>query len=89
MSRIAEASGLPLVECQGSKFHSPTPLTVTQVEVAGEMVALCGTCQANLAVFQQLMTDSNGTLAWEIRREFGNRIRVLGMKDWAYRSASG
>lgn len=97
MSHIREAmSGMPLgdgealaVACVGSKHHSPTPLLVTMTSVADELIPLCGTCAINLRVFGHLMTTSNGSLSWEIRREFGNRIRALGVKDWEYRSARG
>jgi hypothetical protein len=70
--------------CVGSKYHSPTPLVVMGVRVGEEVVNLCPTCQANLKVFVSLMTSSNGSLPWEVRREFGNRIRSLGMKQWAH-----
>lgn len=89
MSRIAEAlkeavppgDGAP-GECEGSRFHSPTPLLVYVEEVAGTTVRLCGNCRDNLGVFSTLMNASNGSLPWEVRREFGNSIRDLGMRAW-------
>lgn len=90
MSRIAEAlrqrsetdfERATLI-CAGSKFHSPTPLVVLKTPVGEEIIPLCGTCRDNLGVFLSLMTTSNGSLPWEVRREFGNRIRSLGMTAW-------
>jgi len=83
MSTIAEAlsrEGFVTRECAGSKFHSPRPLRVEPVEIAGhpEPIPLCGTCHDNLNTFVFLATASNGTLPWTVRREFGNKIRSLG-----------
>ena len=65
-------------ECVGAKFHSPTPLILNEVEVApGQVVWLCGTCQANLEVLQHLLVQNDGDLPWPVRREFGNRVRAL------------
>lgn len=72
--------------CVGAKYHSPTPLSVGIHLVAGDRVPLCGTCKDNLAVFVSLMTTSNGTLAWEVRREFGNRLRALGTRVWLHQT---
>lgn len=78
--------------CEGAKFHSPNPLVVYHEPVspvpAGhecppEAYAwLCGTCRANLAVYLALMVENDGELAWEVRREFGNRIRALAERGW-------
>lgn len=48
------------------------------------MVWLCSTCYDNLRVFCLLMLATNGGLEWEVRREFGNRIRDLGTRAWGY-----
>jgi hypothetical protein len=85
------------VSCEGSKFHSPTPLICTKVDlrdlaenadVPSDPVWLCGVCSANLLIFVRLMTATEGDLEWEVRREFGNRIRDLGMKAWGYHKES-
>lgn len=69
--------------CEGSKFHSPTPLVVRTPSFPGVVVPpLCATCRDNLAVFVALMSASSGELSWSVRRQFGNRIRSLGMRIW-------
>lgn len=68
--------------CEGSEYHSPRPLLVRTFTVAGTVVRLCGTCEDNVRVFLSLMTASTGTLPWSVRREFGNRVRALGMSAW-------
>lgn len=70
--------------CEGSKFHSPQPLTVTEYNLGeDETVMLCGTCTGNLQVLMSLLEAHNGQLAWEARREFGNIIRALGLRSYA------
>lgn len=81
--------------CEGSKFHSPTPLFVdpfvtlipTQwsAQASAQLsprVALCGTCKDNLAILQQIMLACGGEVPWQVRREFGNSIRALADKGW-------
>ena len=68
--------------CQGSKFHSPTPLLTQRIKVGPTEVHLCGVCQDNLQVFVALMKATDGDLDWVVRREFGNMLRALGMKAW-------
>lgn len=85
------------VECEGSKFHSPTPLFVTKVPLVPRdwpapagvpMVSLCGTCRDNLTSLQQILLLTDGTVPWQVRREFGNTIRALADKGWRlYRDA--
>ena len=48
------------------------------------MVWLCSTCYDNVQVFVLLMARTEGDLTWEIRREFGNRIRDLGQRAWEH-----
>ena len=67
-----------VMECEGSKHHSPTPLVTTLVLVGEEQVPLCPTCSFNFRVYYDLMIASNGSLSWKVRREFGNLIRALG-----------
>lgn len=91
MNRISEAlteCGIPMsgVACEGAKYHSPTPLVVEPVLLSATMtVMLCGTCRDNVGTFLALMTASNGSLPWEVRREFGNLIRSLGQSAWEKR----
>ena len=76
-------SGAPAVEqeCEGAKFHSPTPLLLHEVGLpTGGVAVLCGTCAENLAVFQHLLAESAGTLPWTVRREFGNLIRAIALR---------
>jgi hypothetical protein len=80
--------------CEGSKFHSPTPLFVSPVRLVPEQwsaqvsaqvsprVSLCGTCRDNLAILQQIMFSRNGQVPWQVRREFGNTIRALADRGW-------
>lgn len=97
LDRLAgRADGHP---CDGSKYHSPTPLVVDDVwlsavvseaigagtpdeQPAEKPVWLCGTCKDNLRVFVLLMHASSGSLSWQVRREFGNKIRDLGVLAW-------
>lgn len=93
---LLDAGGWHLVgngtaECEGSKFHSPTPLSVSSVPLVPPewvdpnrvpKVLLCGTCRENLSVIQQILTLTNGDVPWQVRREFGNTIRALADKGW-------
>ena len=66
-------------ECQGARFHSPSPLLLEEVEISsGKWVTLCGTCQDNLKVYEELKTHYDGEIPWKVRREFGNLIRAIG-----------
>ena len=70
--------------CEGSKFHSPQPLIVTEYDLGeDESVMLCGTCTGNLTVLMSLLEAHKGSLPWEARREFGNMIRALGLRAYA------
>lgn len=81
--------------CEGSKFHSPTPLVTYPYDLAApdlappekgkpkDPVRLCGVCRGNLGVF--LMLTDSGDLEWEVQRQFGNRIRALGQRVIAHR----
>lgn len=83
------------VECEGAKFHSPTPLTVEDVflcpDTNGPTATLCPTCAANLRVLTSLLVKTSGDLPWPVRREFGNQLRALAEKGWEWyvRSTSG
>jgi hypothetical protein len=50
---------------------------------------LCGTCAANLEIFLSLMDATNGVMSWQVRREFGNLIRSLGLENWKRTEANG
>lgn len=81
-------------QCEGSRFHSPTPLFVSTVRLVPEQwpgqanaqsspqVSLCGTCRDNLAVLQQILYATGGNVPWQVRREFGNTIRALADRGW-------
>jgi hypothetical protein len=45
---------------------------------------LCANCYGNLKVFCSLLVYTQGSLSWEVRREFANRVRDLGMRAWQY-----
>jgi len=69
------------VSCDGAKFHSPRPLLVMPVELPnGRDVYLCGVCRDNLRVLQELEKE-HGSLSWAVRREFGNRLRSLTVRE--------
>ena len=89
--------GDPEAVCEGSKFHSPTPMFVAEVPLiprswgeehsaAGPVVRLCGTCRDNLAILRQIFVQTKGEVPWEVRREFGNTIRALAERAWALRT---
>lgn len=76
-------------ECVGAKFHSPTP-RVTRVydlaqgaglvdegDAAKDPVRLCAVCHDNLIIFLMLV---RGGCDWEVKRQFGNRIRGLAKR---------
>ena len=81
-------------ECEGSRFHSPTPMFVSVVPLIpsswdarahaqfSPRVHLCGTCRDNLAILQQILFAAEGDVPWQVRREFGNTIRALADKGW-------
>lgn len=82
----------PRAECQVAKYHSPYPLLThliplipeawAPVNVDTEHILACGTCRDSLRVMQHLLWESNGALAWTVRREFGNRVRELAEQSW-------
>ena len=97
---LLHASGewlLPGVEgnpCEGSKFHTPTPMFVDAVPLVplswcpslslqNETVWLCGVCRDNLSILQQIWISLDGDVPWLVRREFGNAIRALAQQAWA------
>lgn len=65
------------VECQGAKYHSPTPLVLHAVVIDGKEILLCGTCRSNVSVLRALIDAHGDDLSWPVRREFGNRLRAL------------
>jgi len=80
-------------ECEGSRYHSPTPLLVSTVPLvppewtgkgsaASPRVVLCGTCRDNLTVLQRILLAKDGDIPWQARREFGNTIRAIGDRGW-------
>lgn len=84
------------VSCDGSEYHTPNPLLVhryqltadlvlTAESTTGRVMLLCGTCADNLRVLLTLLRSADGVLPWEVRREFGNKIRQLGMTAWTTR----
>lgn len=63
-------------DCEGAKFHSPTPLRVHLVDLGqGRWVRLCGTCRDNAAVLLLLEQLGADDVPW--RRGFGNQLRRL------------
>lgn len=64
-------------ECEGAKFHSPTPLVLFEVAGPSRTLHLCGTCRANYLVLRALMIHYDRELEWPVRREFGNKLRGL------------
>lgn len=86
--------GDDVADCEGAKFHSPTPLFVNDVllippewdaaisALHSPRVYLCGTCAANLAILQQMLAATGGKVPWPVRREFGNEVRALALRGW-------
>ena len=84
--------------CEGSKFHSPTPLLTSGVDLAAsdlrlpekgkpkDPVWLCGVCSDNLGVFLQLAESHD--FPWEVQRQFGNKIRGLAKRVVAHRGGA-
>lgn len=81
-------------ECEGSKYHTPTPMFTNAVRLVPEewdssisafspVVMLCGTCRDNLAMLQQIYAARDGDVPWPVRREFGNLIQALAKTGWA------
>lgn len=69
------------MDCEGSRFHSPSPLLVEQVEqvdVGGRSVWLCRNCRSILRVSEHLQEHADGKLDWKVAKEFGTALRVLG-----------
>lgn len=83
-------------ECEGSIHHSPTPLFTHWTPLVPRdwydghplpsppHADLCGTCRDNLSLLLQMLHASDGQLGWETRREFGNGIRALATRGWAW-----
>ena len=63
--------------CQGSKFHSPTPLVVHRVIINQQAFFLCGTCQDNVELLSDLIGAEGDSISWVVLREFGTQIRNL------------
>lgn len=88
-------------DCEGSRFHSPTPMVTKMVRLIPDAwspmasaqhsprVYLCGTCADNLTVLQQIIAAHRGQVPWKVRREFGNTIRALGERGWSLFLATG
>lgn len=86
-------SGVPALDrvCTGAKFHSPTPLLLHEVRLGEgpeQTVWLCGTCCDNLSVLRHLLVQNDGDLPWAVRREFGNLIRAIALREWTATSPS-
>ena len=76
--RLAEGRDFTLrYSCQGSKFHSPTPLVVRRVTINSRSIFLCGTCQDNVQLLLDLGSVEDSPLPWVVLREFGTKIRDL------------
>ena len=43
----------------------------------GRHAWLCGTCLANVTVYQRLVEEEGGTMPWALAREFRTRLRLL------------
>jgi hypothetical protein len=87
-------------ECEGSVFHSPTPLFTDAYRLAkrewwpadypvaawvsAPTAILCGTCRDNVDILLQMLHAADGDLSWPVRREFGNTIRALATKGWEW-----
>lgn len=86
--------------CEGSKFHSPTPLLVRLVFLSDmvtmmvsdgpwtlkyeDTVCLCAVCADNLHLYLAIRVAYEGEMPKMIRRDFGNIIQVLGDRAWEH-----
>lgn len=83
------------VECEGSKFHNPRPLSAAPIDLAflleleglealraQDVVYLCGTCRDNLSIYLAVRLSYDGQTPQAVRRDFGNIIRELGDRAW-------
>lgn len=77
-----------LYPCEGTKFHSPTPLTTQQFNDPAVQPWLCPTCTSKLEIFLHIYEDDAAALTWDVMREFGNSIRIFGQKIVADRESS-
>lgn len=67
--------------CEGTKFHSPSPLTTICYEAyPGKQVWLCPTCLSKLQCFLFLHGSDPAAMTWDVMREFGNQIRLFGQE---------
>jgi hypothetical protein len=71
--------------CEGTKFHSPTPLTTSLFDECSAW--LCPTCTSKLEIFLHLHEQDPACLTWDVMREFGNQIRLFGQGIVAERAA--
>lgn len=77
-------------QCEGAKYHSPSPLVVHRVPLVDDplqsrpehWVFLCGTCEDNLNVLMSVLRLCEGDVPWPVRREFGNLIRSVAERGW-------
>lgn len=68
-------------ECEGAKHHSPTPLVLHEVAGRhGSTALLCGTCLDNYRVYTKASELVDGSLPWDVRREFGNALRAVARR---------
>lgn len=84
--------------CEGSKFHSPTPLLVRPIYLSDltvlltnegiligeDPVYLCGVCEDNLAVYLSIRWAYDGRLPLRVKRDFGNLIHAIGDRAWEH-----
>lgn len=73
--------------CQGTKFHSPVPLTTRQFADPACTAWLCPTCTSKLEIFIHIYDTDPAALSWDVMREFGNQIRIFGQAIVAAREA--
>lgn len=45
---------------------------------------VCGTCHDNLIIMLRVLHATNGQAEWALRREFGNDLRALARRGWAW-----
>lgn len=72
--------------CEGTKFHSPTPLTTSFFDECSAW--LCPTCTSKLEIFVHLHEQDPASLSWDVLREFGNQIRIFGQGIIATRASA-
>lgn len=78
------------MRCQVHKHRSMVPLEVHHIwplgdggpDVAANKITVCANAHYSTHALLDLYRKTDGQVAWEIRREFGTKIRALALQGW-------